>query len=120
MTSIRRQLTRKLLAAVAIPVIAGSTVAFFLMRDEAIEQFDDALSAKAAAIAGLMRVGAEGRLELDPLTPALQEFAAPTSADARTDDESEGQALFQIRKFDGRLERTMLARCRFVPLVGGH
>lgn len=102
MTSLRRHLTRKLLLVVAVPVIAGSGISFAVMRDEAIEQFDAALEAKAAAIAGLVHAGPDGRLVLDPLPPILQDFAAQNGASvARRDDESEGKALFQIRRPNG-------------------
>ncbi len=53
MISIRRQLTRELLLAFLVLLGVGLAALYFAARDELIEQFDDALRAKAAAISSL-------------------------------------------------------------------
>jgi len=53
MISIRRQLTRELLAAFLLLLGGALAALYFAARDEIIEQFDDALRAKAAAISSL-------------------------------------------------------------------
>ena len=53
MISIRRQLTRNLLGAFLVLLGGALAALYFTARDELIEQFDDALRAKALAISSL-------------------------------------------------------------------
>jgi two-component system sensor histidine kinase QseC len=64
MTSIRRQLTRELLAAFLLLLGGALAALYFAARDELIEQFDDALRIKAAAISSLTLTD-DGRVHLD-------------------------------------------------------
>ncbi|MGH7944612.1 MAG: ATP-binding protein, partial [Opitutaceae bacterium] len=64
MRSIRRQLTRHLLAAVFLLLGGGLGALYYAARDEAIDQFDDALRAKALAVSTLTQRTRDGvRLE---------------------------------------------------------
>lgn len=57
MRSIRRRLTRELLGAAMLLLGVAWLAFFFIARDELIEQFDDALRAKALAVAALAQPG---------------------------------------------------------------
>lgn len=64
MTSIRRQLTRHLLTAVLLLLGGGLGAVYLAARDEAIDQFDDTLRAKALAVSTLTQRNRDGvRLE---------------------------------------------------------
>ena len=64
MISIRRQLTRELLAAFLLLLGGALAALYFAARDEIIEQFDDALRAKALAISSLtVQQGADIQLD---------------------------------------------------------
>lgn len=60
MSSIRRQLTRNLLAATLLLLGGGLLAVYLLAREMVFEQFDATLRAKAFAISTLTRVGAGG------------------------------------------------------------
>lgn len=53
MISIRQQLTRNLLGAVILLLVAGIGALYFAAREAATDQFDDAMSAKALAVSTL-------------------------------------------------------------------
>jgi two-component system sensor histidine kinase QseC len=59
-TSIRRQLTRQLLIAVLLLLGGGLGTLYYAARDEAIDQFDDALRAKALAVSTLTQRTRDG------------------------------------------------------------
>jgi two-component system sensor histidine kinase QseC len=65
MISIRRQLTRELLAAFLVLLGGGLAAIFLAARDEIKEQFDDALLAKALAISSLAEPNDHGGIDLD-------------------------------------------------------
>lgn len=90
MTTIRRQLTQKLLLAFAVPVAIGGLGTYALIRDELVEQFDTTLHARAMAVATL--AGRTG----DGLT--VDQSAGRKSNDADGDDDS---TFFQVRRLDG-------------------
>jgi hypothetical protein len=96
MTTIRRQLTRKLLLAFAVPVVVAGAVTFVLIRDELVEQFDAALFARATAIAAATKqTGDEVSVELP--AALAQEFQGEHDGE----HEDEDTALFQIRRRNG-------------------
>jgi two-component system sensor histidine kinase QseC len=64
MISIRRQLTRELLGAFLILLGGGLAAIGYAARDEIIEQFDDALRAKALAIRSLTEME-DGRVQVN-------------------------------------------------------
>ena len=59
MNSIRRQLTRDLLIVVLVLSIAGLMALYFAARSAAIDQFDQALEAKALAVCSMTVPGAD-------------------------------------------------------------
>jgi two-component system sensor histidine kinase QseC len=110
MTTIRRQLTWKLLIAFAAPLIVGGVVTYALIRDELIEQFDSALAAEASAIGAVTRVQTDGTLDLSGSAAITRDFAAPEAGEA---EEDESPPVFQIRRLDGA------SVARSVSLHGG-
>lgn len=74
MISIRRQLTRELLAAFLVLLGGALAALYFGARDEIIEQFDDALRAKALAINSLT-VRQDGTLRLDATDQLFRSFS---------------------------------------------
>jgi len=64
MTSIRRQLTRELLAAFLLMLCAALAALYFANRVEIIEQFDATLYAKALAISSLTSLD-DGKIRVD-------------------------------------------------------
>jgi len=80
MISIRRQLTRELLAAFFVLLGGALAALYFAARDELIEQFDDALRTKAAAISSLT-VAEENKVELDVSDRLFQGFAKDRAED---------------------------------------
>jgi len=96
--TIRRQLTRKLLLATAIPLLVGGAIAFALIRDELIEQFDAVLEAQTLAVTAVTRVKPDGGVDVDASSRIMRDFDV---SDAREHDEDETPALFEIRRADG-------------------
>lgn len=74
MISIRRQLTRELLAAFLLLLGGALAALYFAARDELIEQFDDALHAKAAAISSLT-VADHDRVDVDVSDRLFRSFS---------------------------------------------
>jgi signal transduction histidine kinase len=73
MKSLRRHLTRTLLGAIAALGGAGLLALLLAAREAAIEQFDEALQAKALAISTLTELGPDGvRVELDLAEVAVE------------------------------------------------
>lgn len=89
MTSIRRQLTRELLAAFLLLLGGALAALYFAARDELIEQFDDALRIKVAAISSLTAIE-DGRVHLDMSDRLFRSFG--------NDDP---QDYFEIWRADG-------------------
>lgn len=98
MTTIRRQLTWKLLVAFTAPLVLAGAVVYALIRDEMIEQFDSALTAKAAAIAAATRLQADGGVDLTGSAGVLSDFDPPESGEG---EEDESPPVFEIRRLDG-------------------
>lgn len=98
MTTIRRQLTWKLLVAFAVPLVIGGAIAYALIRDELIEQFDSALAAQASAIGAVTRIQSDGTVDVSSSAAVLRDFAAPEAGEV---DEDESPPVFQIRRIDG-------------------
>jgi two-component system sensor histidine kinase QseC len=73
MISIRRQLTREMLAAFFILLSGALAAIYFAARDELIEQFDDALRAKALAISSLTS-NEGGRIKVDVTDRLFRSF----------------------------------------------
>lgn len=114
MTTIRRQLTRNVLLAFAVPLLAGGLGGFFLIRAELLAQFDAALWAKAEAIVSVTTWDA-GRLTVDASERFMREFDAvgrgrePQQEDAaiaRLRDAAGTSSGFEMWRTDG----TTLAR----------
>ncbi len=74
MISIRRQLTRELLGAFLLLLSGALAALYFGARDEIIEQFDDALRAKALAINSLA-VPQDGGVRLDATDQLFRSFS---------------------------------------------
>jgi two-component system sensor histidine kinase QseC len=66
MKSIRRQLTQSLVLGILLIAGGGGAVSYLTMRAALLRQFDDALLAKAQAVAGFTEIERGGRLEVDP------------------------------------------------------
>jgi two-component system, OmpR family, heavy metal sensor histidine kinase CusS len=98
MTTIRRQLTRNLLIAFAAPVVIGGAIAFALIRDELIEQFDAALDAQVLAVAAGTRVQPDGSINVEGSARIMRDFE---SSDAREHIDDQAPAMFEIRRADG-------------------
>jgi len=100
-TTIRRQLTRKLLASFAVPLVAGGAITYALIREEMTEQLDAALNAQAEAVAAATQLTPDGGLEVNASARVMQEFAerAPGGGDENRDED--GPSAFQIRRVDG-------------------
>ena len=62
--SIRRRLIGRLLIGTLLLCFAAGAATYAHLRNEATNQFDEALLAKAQAIAGLAHLGADGTLTL--------------------------------------------------------
>lgn len=75
MTSIRRQLTVRLLIGTLAVVIGAAFGVFLYLRSELVEQFDAALLAKARAFGSLIQVDADGALDLELSDRAMPEYA---------------------------------------------
>jgi two-component system sensor histidine kinase QseC len=119
MSTIRRQLTRKLLVAFAAPLVFGGAITYALIRGEAIEQFDAALEAQALAVSTVTRVRVDGVVDVDASARFMRDFDAPNAGEqggpaegaagrgaAGPDHDVQGEepdtpALFQIRRIDG-------------------
>ena len=99
MTTIRRQLTWKLLVAFAMPLILGGAIAFALIRDEMIEQFDTALEAQATAVAEVTRISARWHGGRRGLLARGARFRRARPLGERENDET--PPAFQIRRLDG-------------------
>lgn len=89
-TSIRQQLTRRLLLAFALPLMVSEAGVFVLIRADLLRQFDAALRAKAMAIAAVTRQR-DARVEVDRGDRFLREF----------DDVRRPSSFFQMRGADG-------------------
>ena len=74
MISIRRQLTRELLGAFLLLLAGALAALFFTARDEIIEQFDDALRAKALAISSVT-VWRDDKVKLDATDQLFRTFS---------------------------------------------
>ncbi|HTB62080.1 MAG TPA: ATP-binding protein [Opitutales bacterium] len=74
MISIRRQLTRELIGAFFILLGGALAALYFAARDEIIEQFDDALRAKALAISSLT-MPHDGEIRLDASDQFFRSFS---------------------------------------------
>ncbi len=109
MISIRRQLTRELLAAFLL-LLGGSLAAlYFAARDELIEQFDDALHAKAAAISSLT-VADDGKIQVDVSDRLFRSFSREHAED-----------YFEIRRGDGTVAaRSESLFAADLPVSGKH
>jgi two-component system sensor histidine kinase QseC len=81
MISIRRQLTRTLLASFIALLGGGLAAVFFAARDEIQEQFDDALRAKALAISTLTGQNDQGGIELDFTNQFFHSFSGQRPRD---------------------------------------
>jgi len=108
MRTIRRALTRQLLAGFTALLVLGGVSVFLLIRDELVEQFDVALRAKAMAIATVTSER-DGRVEIDSSDRFMREFDAPGSSPdqfALDDDSAEGgpeaPGFFQLWLADGK------------------
>jgi signal transduction histidine kinase len=75
MTSIRRQLTVRLLVGTLAVVIGAELAVFLYLRGELVEQFDAALLAKARAFGSLIQVDPDGTLDLELSERAMPEYA---------------------------------------------
>ncbi|MEP6915334.1 MAG: ATP-binding protein [Acidobacteriota bacterium] len=103
MTSIRGRLIRRLLAWFALPLLCGELGVFLMMRHALVEQFDDALRAKALAIATVTRVE-DGLIKVSSADRFMREFDGPDEKrrDESARDESNGgdaliaSAFFQM------------------------
>jgi len=71
-STIRRQLTRKLLVSFAVPLVAGGAIAYTLIREEMTEQIDAALNAQAEAVAAASAIAVRGDAVV--LSPACSSF----------------------------------------------
>ncbi len=80
MISIRRQLTRELLIAFFVLLGGALAALYFAARDELIEQFDDALRAKAAAISSLAFLD-DDRVRLDVSDQLFRSFGKNDASD---------------------------------------
>jgi two-component system sensor histidine kinase QseC len=95
--SIRRRLIGRLLAGTLLLSFAADAAVYVHLRGEATGQFDEAMFAKAQAIAGLARVGADG----ESLKLEFSERAMPTYSRS-----SQHPEYFVIRHLDGRVLAT--------------
>jgi signal transduction histidine kinase len=106
MTTIRQQLTRKLLLGFTLPLVAGGLVVFLLTRAALVQQFDTTLRAQAIAIASAARQNSEG-----------MEFEIP---DSLMRDSEKHASFFQIWRPDGTtLRRSGPLRAPDLPLHYG-
>lgn len=110
MTSIRRQLTWKLLVAFSVPLVIGGLAIFLTARNSLLEEFDSTLHAKALAVASATHLSGE-RIEVDTSTRALRDFAAPDPSEAHerggdAENDDSDIAFFEIF----RLDRSVIAR----------
>lgn len=81
MISIRRQLTRTLLASFIVLLGGGLAAVFFAARDEIQEQFDDALRSKALAISTLTEQNGKGGIDLDFTNQFFHSFSGERPRD---------------------------------------
>lgn len=95
MNSIRAQLTRRLILGTVLLVGGGGAGAYLCMRAALINQFDDALRAKAQAVSAITELSADGDVELDLPGFQLPGFRANSACD-----------YFEIWRADG----TVIAR----------
>jgi len=121
MISIRRQLTREMLAAFFVLLSGALLALYFTARDELIEQFDDALRAKALAISSLTSADHE-RIHVDVKDRFFRSFQKDNPEDYFEIWPAEGAAVARSESLGGadlpKLER--LGRPRRVELPNGH
>ena len=125
MISIRRQLTRALLASFIVLLGGGLTAVFLAARDELREQFDDALRAKALAISSLTEQNDKGGIDLDFTNQFFHSFSGREARDyfqllkpggysvARSNSLHDGN----LPSHPGSLQRPKFWNC---PLPNGH
>ena len=92
--SLRRRLIGRLLAGTLLLSFAADAAVYVHLRGEATGQFDEAMFAKAQAIAGLARVGNDG----ESLKLEFSERSMPTYSGS-----SQHPEYFVIRHLDGRV-----------------
>ena len=121
MISIRRQLTRKMLAAFFVLLSGALAAIYFAARDELIEQFDDALRAKALAVSSLTAEEG-GRIQVDVTDRLFRSFGKDDPADYFEIWRATGEAVARSDSLAGadlpRPDR--LDRPRRVRLPDGH
>jgi signal transduction histidine kinase len=113
MISIRQRLTRRLLLAIGLPIVGGGVVVGLLLRNELVEQFDSALLARALGVAAAIRPDGD-HVRIDSAPRFMRAFEAsddessergehrgPGAGDERDEDESEGDAFYQVWRVDG-------------------
>jgi two-component system sensor histidine kinase QseC len=103
MTSIRRQLTWKLLAVFAAPLALGGGGAFLIVRHSMLEQFDATLFARAGAIASITEQRGD-RVVTRSDTGVLRRFESTRDLDGsnrRDDDDEDDVAFFEMWHVDG-------------------
>ncbi len=79
MTSIRRELRRRVLGGAALLLATGGGSVFLVTRALLVNEFDATLRAQAVAIAGLTTVD-EGHIVFDATSPLLAEFRTSAAA----------------------------------------
>jgi len=93
MSTIRRRLTWRLLLGWILLLGTGEGTAYFLARTALTRQFDEALRAKAMALAALSEQDG-GRIEMELPPQFMGEFDTPEST-----------AFFQLWRADGSVVR---------------
>jgi two-component system, OmpR family, heavy metal sensor histidine kinase CusS len=128
MTTIRRQLTWKLLLAFAAPLVLGGVAVFVTVGDSLREQFDAALHARALAIATVTRQRGDD-VDVDTSGRFMREFDAPDADEARRSgekpagksdehDNGGGLGVFEIWRSDGTpMARSESLRSAHLPFV---
>jgi signal transduction histidine kinase len=107
MTTIRQQLTRKLLLAMGLLIGAGGVAVFFCARAALQAQFDAALQAKAQALTALTEQKNSG-IEIDFSDEHMRGF------------EANGSDFFELRWPDGRtVKRSPSLRDTHLPIGHG-
>ncbi len=124
MNSIRRQLTRELLGVFLFLLGGGLVAIYFAARDELIEQFNDALRAKALAISALTEVEG-GRVTVRLTDSFLRGFQEENSQDFFELWSDEGKPILRsasLRGADLPVRTGTFDRPRFwnFELVDGH
>jgi methyl-accepting chemotaxis protein len=88
-STIRRQLTRRLLLGISLLLIVGSVAVYMTTRSALTRQFDDTLRTKATALSSIVEQDSGG-IMVDSSDPILREF-----------DTNSRTAFFQIWGADG-------------------